>query len=80
MLTANSSPADVRQAVDKAFTPDVSLTWCPVLNVWMPSTVRDWPIIRQFNNGSHRVTNIDDFTDALLMESLTLEIIGGPNE
>ena len=60
-MNANPSAADVRQAVERAFTPDLSLIWRPTLRAWAPNSTADHIILRQLNHGATLVRNIDQF-------------------
>jgi hypothetical protein len=63
------------QRVEQALSPDVSLTYIPSLKCWRPTLVADWPIVRQLNNGDHRVTDIDKFITEAGKHGLTVETI-----
>lgn len=61
-MNSNLSDAErMREAVDRAFTPDLSLTWTPTLRGWTPTTWADRTLLRQLNGGDTLVRNIDQF-------------------
>ena len=79
----------MRKQIEKAFAPDVSLTWKgyqgKLADGFYPSTNKDDPIVRQISreaglNGSTRINecDYDKFLEAASTHGITVETIGGP--
>ena len=60
-MKSNPTPADVVEAVEQAFVPNLSLTWSPALRGWTPTSMADRIILRQVNNGFTLVRNVNQF-------------------